>query len=500
MLETMRKNASSFVIQILFAVIVIVFVFWGVNTGGRRTEPVAKVNGETILDGEFINAYQDRIRFAQRYNRNLTDEEIERIKNEVLDDLIVRQLILQVAEDEGIVVSDHELALHIMEMRQFQDEEGRFDEELYTKELERYRQNRATYEENQRNSLIIGRTEAMIRRSVQASEAEVKEQYDRDNHQLNLEFVRVSSTPFRAEVDASEERVAEFLASEEDRCRNYYSENYDRLYHKPKRVQASQIFMALGPDDPADLVEEVRRRMEDVLTQARAGATTFEDLVAKYSEHRTASFGGDLGFFDENRQGDPYGEEAFKAMAFSMSEGDISELVETSKGIHVIRVDSVEEATTQEFDEVKLEIAERMLVDDEAPQLARNHAEEIAVPFARGDDPAEQMAEHSLRVQETGLFAVGEPSIPRIGAAPEILAAAIAHGSVGSGPPTPFAVFDSWVVFRVIAEQLPDPARFADEAEEIRTTLLRRKRYERLQAWRDSLKADADIAIYDIAL
>ena len=500
MLEAMRKNASSFLIQILFAAIVVVFVFWGVNTGGQRAEPVAKVNGEAILDGEFVNAYQSRIRFAQRYNRNITDEEIERIKNEVLDDLIVRALILQTAGNEGIVVSDHELALSIMEMRQFQDEEGRFDEELYTQELERYRQNRATFEENQREDLTVQRTEALIRRSIQVSEAEVREQYDKDNHQLNLEFVRVSSTQFRADVDASEAPVAEFLAANEPDCRQYYDDNYERLYHKPKRVQASQIFMAIGPEDPPSLTEEVRAHMQAVLEQARAGATPFEDLASEFSEHRTAAYGGDLGFFDENREGDPYGEEAFKAMAFSMEVDAISEIVETTKGLHIIRVESIEEATTQEFEEVKLEIAERLLVDEEAPELARQFAEEIAVPFSQGRSAIERLDEKNLRVQETGLFAVGDASIPRIGAAPEILAAAMAHGDIGQGPPTPFAVFDNWIVFRVLEQQLPDPLGYSVESDELRTTLLRRKRYERLQAWRDSLKADAEIVLYEILL
>jgi len=500
MLETMRKNASSFLIQILFAVIVVVFVFWGVNTGGQRAEPVAKVNGQTILDGEFVNAYQSRIRFAQRYNRDITDEEIERIKNEVLDDLIVRELILQTAETEGIVVSDHELALSIMEMRQFQDEEGRFDEELYTRELERYRQIRATFEENQREDLTVQRTEALIRRSIQVSEAEVREQYDKDNHQLNLEFVRVSSTQFRTDVDASETRVDEFLAANEADCRQYYDNNYERLYHKPKRVQASQIFMAVGADDLPSLAEEVRTRMQAVLDLARAEATPFEDLATEYSEHRTAAYGGDLGFFDENRDGDPYGEEAFKAMAFSMEVGAISEIVETTKGLHIIRVESIEDATTQEFDEVKLEIAERLLVDEDAPELARQFAEEIAVPFSQGQDTIPQLDDKNLRIQETGLFAVGDPSIPRIGAAPEILGAAMAQEVIGKGPPTAFAVFDNWVVFRVIQQQLPDALGYEAAADEMRTTLLRRKRYERLQAWRDSLKADADIIVYEIVL
>ncbi len=500
MLEVMRKNASSFVIQILFAIIVIVFVFWGVNTGGDRAQPVAKVNGESILDGHFVRAYQDRIRFAQRYNRNLGEEEIERIKNEVLDNLIVRELILQAAEREGIVVSDHELALHIMAMRQFQDEEGRFDPELYEKELRRYRQNKATFEENQRQDLIVQRTEALIRRSVQVSEPEVLKQYQDENHELNLEFLRVSSTLFRAEVEADEAHVNEYLTENEDACRSYYDDNFDRLYHTPKRVQASQIFMATGADDPDTEVAEARRRMDEVREQAIAEGADFADLAAQYSEHRTASFGGDLGYFDENRQGDPYGDDAFKSMAFSMQAGEVSEVVESALGLHVIRVENVEEASTKQFDDVKLEIAERMLVDEEAPEMARQYAEELAVPFSQGETPTELMARKNVQVQDTGLFAVGDPSIPRIGTAPAVLSAALAQEDIGKGPPTAYEVMDNWVVFRVVEEKLPNPLTYELEAEDIRSTLLRRKRYERLQAWRDSLKAEADIVIFDIAL
>lgn len=500
MLETMRKNASSFVIQLLFAAIVVVFVFWGVNTGGQRARPVAKVNGESVLDGTFVRAYQDRIRFMQRYNDNMTDEEIERIKNDVLDNLIIRELILQSAESERIVVSDHELASHIMDLRQFQDEEGHFDQDIYERELRRYRQSRTKFEENQREDLRVQRMEALVRRSVAVSEGEVREQYEEDNHKLNLEFVRISSALFRTEVDAGEERVATYLSEHATECRDNYDENFDRLYNQPKRVQASQIFMAIGPADDSALADEVRRRMADVLTEVKAGEVPFEDLAAKYSEHHTARYGGDLGFFDENRGGDPYGEDAFRTAAFSMAEGDISELVETSLGVHILQIEAVQEAVSQTFEEVGPEIAERLLVDEEAPALAEQYAEEVAMPFSQGQTPTELLDRHSIRVQQTDLFPVASPSIPRIGAAPELLGAALAQEEVGKGPPTAFRVLDNWIVFRVIDEQKPDPAGFAAAREEVESTLLRRKRHTRLQAWRDSLKEDADITIFDIAL
>ncbi len=500
MLEAMRRNASSFLIQILFAVIVIVFVFWGVNTGGERAQPVAEVNGQTILDGTFMRAYQDRVRFAQRYNRDLGEAEIEQIKNDVLDNLIVRELILQAAEDEGIVVSDHELALHIMGMRQFQDDEGRFDKELYQAELQRYRQSKATFEENQREDLLVQRMETLIRRAVQVSEAEVREQYDKEHHELNLEFLRISSTLFRTDVDASEERVAAYAEDNDNDCRKYYDDNYERLYHKPKRVKASQIFMAVGPDAPQALVDKVEARMADVLARVEAESASFADLAAEYSEHRTAAFAGDLGYFDENRAGDPYGEEAFKAAVFALDAGDTTGVIETSLGLHIVRVEEVEEATDNAYEDVKLEIAERLLVDEEAPEMARQFAEELAVPFSQGDDPTDRMDAKNLRVQETGLFAVGEPSIPRVGSSPAILAAALTQEEMGKGPPTAFRVFDNWIVFRVVEEKLPDAFGYEAAADEVRTTLVRRKRYERLQAWRDSLKAEAAIQIYDIAL
>lgn len=500
MLEVMRRNARSFLIQILFAVIVIVFVFWGVNTGGQKAQPVARVNGETILDGTFLRAYQDRIRFHQAFNRTLTDEDTERIKNEVLDDLIIQELILQEAGAQDIMVSDHELACHIMDMSQFQDEEGRFDEDLYTREIDRYRQTRAKFEENQRESLTIQRLESLVRRAVQVSEAEVKDQYEKDNHKLDLEFVRVSTSLFRAEVDTGGDRVQGFLAEHLGECQAYYDDNFERLYSKPKRVKASQIMMTTGPDDSKQLADEVRSRMENVLAEINAGEIPFDELAKKYSEDASARFGGDLGFFDENRTGSPYGDEAFKVAAFAMEAGETSGLVETGEGLHVIRVEQVEDATIQEFDEVKIEIAERLLVDVEAPQMARQYAEELAVPFSQGNDPSELLGRRNLRVQETGLFSVGATSIPRIGNSPEILSAALEHEGIGKGPPTAFQVFDNWIVFRVTEEQEPDPAGFEAANDEVEQTLLRRKRYERLEAWRDSLKEDADIKIFDLAL
>ena len=81
---------------------------------------------------------------------------------------------------------------------------------------------------------------------------------------------------------------------------------------------------------------------------------------------------------------------------------------------------------------------------------------------------------------------MGAPSIPRIGDSPEIVAAAVAHEGIGKGPPTAFQVYDNWIAFRVTEEQLPDPTGFESARDEILSNQLRRKRYERVQAWRDS--------------
>ena len=136
----------------------------------------------------------------------------------------------------------------------------------------------------------------------------------------------------------------------EDEVKRYYEDNPAR-FTREKQVRAQHILFRVKPDAPEAEVEKVRAQAGKILDEARKG-TDFAELAKKHSQDEaTAKKGGELGFFS-SKQMDP----AFSKAAFALQPGEISDLVRTPYGFHIIKLEEINEARTAPFDEVKSEI------------------------------------------------------------------------------------------------------------------------------------------------
>ena len=137
-------------------------------------------------------------------------------------------------------------------------------------------------------------------------------------------------------------------------------------YQVPNRVHVDHILLMTVGKTPAE-VEEIKAKAEDVLKQAKKGGK-FDDLAKKYSEDPgTKDKGGDLGWIT---QGQTVPE--FEKVAFSLPKGEISDLVKTQYGFHIIKVLDKETAHTKTFDEVKDQIRSPMVLQ-KADQYRQRH-------------------------------------------------------------------------------------------------------------------------------
>jgi len=134
MLDGMRRNARSWGIKILFGIIILVFVFWGVGGfKGNKRGILAKINGEPILVQEFLKVYQSEYDRLVRQRPDLSSEDIKKLglKRLVLEELINQTLLLQKARELGIVVPEEKLRNKITSMDVFKNKENVFDPKRY---------------------------------------------------------------------------------------------------------------------------------------------------------------------------------------------------------------------------------------------------------------------------------------------------------------------------------------------------------------------------------
>jgi peptidyl-prolyl cis-trans isomerase D len=495
MLGYLRKHGQSLFTKLLFGTLALIFIiFFGSSTLTSNADPVvAEVNGRAIREQEVNRLWRQRVRMQQQFNPRMGEAEQQAIRQQVIDELIERRLVIAEAEREGFVVSPKEYRQAILQDPSFQDENGKFDLKQYEEFLGRDPRTARRLQDSLRDGLLASGIEDFIRRGVQVSDEEVRRAWIQENSKRNVEFLKVDSAQFRDEVAMSDAEIDAWIGEHQEAVRAQYDEDFDRVYNQPKKVRARHILMKFEESDPESARAEVRRRMEAVLAAARADGADFEALAKEYSEDSSAPRGGDLGFFDDKRMVAP-----FTAAAFALQPGQVSELVETQYGLHVIKVEEVQEAKVQSFDEVKRSIALELVRDEKAPEKAKEFATRLLGVLDGSLDAAaaaELLGQKGLVLDETGEFNAKSRAIPKVGRAPEAVAAAFALAEVGSVSKEPVETSSGFVVLKLKTKTDADVALFDAEKDEMRDRLLRTRQTRAVDAWKSGLKEKARIQV-----
>jgi peptidyl-prolyl cis-trans isomerase D len=361
--------------------------------------------------------------------------------------------------------------------------------------------------------MMIDKLRAALTDWMAVSEADLEREYRLRNEKVKLQMVALTADRFVDQVSVTdadvaaffESRAAEYRFGEQRKVRmllldrdqqrakvtvapadvqRYYTQNMQQ-YQTPEQIRASHIlFQTAGKDEAA-----VRKQAEDVLAQARAGAD-FAQLATKYSEDEgSKAKGGDLDYFGRGRM-----VAEFETAAFAMQPGQISDLVKSQFGFHIIRLVDKRPATTTALDAVRAQITDTLAwerVDAQINALAAQLADRI-------DDPSDLdtvARENGLTVVESGFFQRGDP-VPGLGAAPQVSAGAftLADGAVSDAISSPRGP-----VFIAVSGKLDPYVPKLDEVKDrVRDDLIQNRAAElsrqRASAIASALKSAGDFA------
>ncbi len=438
MLGLMRKHATSWLIKVFLFAIVIVFIFWGgYSYTERRASRVAVVNDSYIGIQEYRNAYNNLLDQMRRQLGNQFSSDILEtlnLKEQALNQLINRRLLLEEARWMKLDISREELQRAIRSYPAFQTN-GKFDPQRYYLIL---RQNRLTpqdFEANQHEDLLMNKVQSFISRGAKVLDTEVLSYFHHTQDKINLVYVEIDPKKLTEEVELDEEAIKSYFEQnretyrigskrsiiyvrfspgdfvEEVQVADTEIEDYYRLhqedYQEPERVRARHILFRISPEAKMTDIKPVLQKAKKVLELAQNG-DDFDALARKYSDDSTASNGGDLGFFTRADMVKPFAD-----AAFSMQEGEISDLVRTRFGLHIIKVEDIEEESTLLLAEVK-ETIRQSLKKERAGEIARQRAEAFIDETRALDDLRRAAAAKELEVHESGLFTATE-AIPQLG-------------------------------------------------------------------------------------
>jgi peptidyl-prolyl cis-trans isomerase D len=447
MLDRMRRHKNW--LKWSLAIVVLAFIFLYIPDFlakpdvAANNDVVASVDGHDITVARFRRAYNQQMQaYRSAYGGNVDERMLKQlgIDQRVVQQMIEEQTALAEAGRLGISATDAEVQQRILAIPAFQ-ENGQFIGD------QRYRQllqmqsppmQPADFEEQVRRGITVEKLQGALTDWITIGESELDGEVKRRNEKVKLAVVSFPADKFREGVAATDAAIASYFdqhksdfkvgekrkvryalvemqgirdrigISPEDVRRSY--EDNQQQYSTPEQVRASHILLKTeGKDDAA-----VKKQAEEILARVKAPGADFAKLAGQYTEEDAGKTrGGDLDFFTKDQM-----VPEFSNTAFAMQPGQISDVVKTQFGYHIIKVTDRRAAETRTLDDVKAQI-EDQLKWERAQTEAQRTADDIATRMKAPGDFDTVAKPRGLTVGESNFFGREEP-IAGVGMAPAV--------------------------------------------------------------------------------
>jgi peptidyl-prolyl cis-trans isomerase D len=387
MFDFVHENKK--LVQIVLAVIILPFAFWGIESytrSGNSADVIAKVNGSKISQKEFDNALRQQ---HERMRQQLGDKfdpsmfDTPGMKHAVMENLVLQHLLSERAKAAGLFVTDEQIAQVIGGIEDFQVDR-KFDRKRYETALRNQNMSPLGFEARLREQMFgqqiqdaftqngfaaSGVAGNIIRLNEQqrvvsayllpsqtflaqakVDEAQLKEYYEKNKkefqvqEQAKVEYVRFSMNDLLAKFEISKEDV-----------RKYFDEHQNE-FGTPEERQVAHILISASATAKQAEQDVARAKAEQLLQQVKKDPARFAELAKQNSQDPgSATKGGDLGFFGRGMMVKP-----FEDAAFALNVGEISGLVKSDFGYHIIKLFAVKPSRILPFDEAREGIVNKL--------------------------------------------------------------------------------------------------------------------------------------------
>ena len=457
MLDFVRTKQKSILIKIAFGLIILSFVIGYTmltapndRNGQQGNDIAATVNDTEISYTSFQQAYSNLYNLYQSIyqgNFNATLEKQLNLPKQALQQLVEEELLVQQADAMDLDVTEKELVDTIAKYEAFQIN-GQFNRDRYLQVLNYQRITPEQFETAQRRQLLTQKVREQLQQGAMISDEQLKQAFHDENDKINLTLAWLTPALVESKVKVDDTGLADFFnknkeqfeipekvairylqfapARYESKLAPFSDEEIERSYRRnlekyeiKEEVKAAHILLSVAKDADQETIDKRRTFAEELLKQLREGADFAAIAKANSDDKSNADKGGDLGTFG---RGIMVG--AFEDAAFALQPGQISDVVQTPFGFHIIKVSEHTEAGVKPLVDVISEVKQTLTVE-KAQQLAYEKAMD-AYNINRKSGNLEAAAEaNDLGIKDTGFFA-REDTIDGIGKIPEVSQAAFA--------------------------------------------------------------------------
>lgn len=443
MLEKVRNNVKSRAVQIVIIVVVVafigtIFLVWGHGGKQERTGTVlAKVYENEITYPEYQQEfYQLTQQYRKLYKDQWSDELVERLqlKSLAFDNIVNHYILFHKSLEWGIPLTEEEVMNYIKSLPAFQMN-GVFNSDLYRQRLSMERINPQEFENDIKRHLLFKKVQEKVTGGFNVTDQELEQRFRKNNERIKAKYimlplerltsqVKVSLEELKAHYEANkdkylyaERRSIELLfidprdfqadAQISDEEINRYYNRHQNQFLVRKQIKASHILLGVDQDTPLDADEKIKEKAVGLLKRIEAGED-FEELAKTYSDCPSSKRGGDLGYFGKGKM-DP----EFERAAFALGIGEVSQVIKSSFGYHIIKVEDIKPEHIKPLDEVRDQIV-RALKTEKGKELARLKLEDMVRQMYKGKFMREFALEDRVNYKTEGPFLQGQP-IPLFG-------------------------------------------------------------------------------------
>ena len=383
MLDAIRKVATGWLGKVLLAAITIPFALFGIDTylnQSGNNVPIAKVNGDKISIQEYGKAVESVRNRLQSEGKKVDPAllESQELKDSVLDGLITKRLVNTEIKKANFKVSDDIVSQYIIGMPEFQDG-GKFSQDLYDKTLAQNHLTPSKFEAGIRNDLLTQQAREGLRSLVFTSKATLVQSLKFANEQREVSVAEIKSSEFAKTSIVTTEQIKAYYELNKDKfkvpeqvkvqfvllsaaglvhdmkaddaeIKAFYDANSAKFNGDEQR-QASHILIGFGNNPTSQDKQKAKAKAEEILAEVKKNPKNFEALAIKNSQDPgSATKGGDLGSFGRGTM-----VKAFDDVVFTMKPNQISGLVESEYGYHIIKLIGIS-GQSLSYDSLKLQI------------------------------------------------------------------------------------------------------------------------------------------------
>jgi peptidyl-prolyl cis-trans isomerase D len=392
--KAVRILLGGLLLMVAFSMLIYLIPGAGVPTSGNRSEVVAEIGNDKLTTQEIQSIIQDKVR-----SRQVPAEMMQYLVPQIVEQAISDRAIAYEAKRMGFEVSDSDVAYTIRSIPSL----AALPPDQYRNAVESMGQTVAQFEANIRQGIYDLRLQDLELAGVVVTPQEVEAEFNHVNEKIKLEYIAFDPAKMKSEVKPTPQdlqtyfmhmrnnfsipetrsfdlvvvdpdRVAATMEVPDAAIHQYYDSHRDQ-FRTPERVKVRHILLMTQGKPKAD-VDKLKAKADDLLKQIKSGGDFAALAKANSDDPGSKTAGGDLGWIVRGQT-----VKNFENTAFSLKPGEISPVITTEYGFHILQVQEKQDAHLQSFDEVKPQIMAEMKkggLNDRVQNLADQARAEIA--------------------------------------------------------------------------------------------------------------------------